>query len=77
MTASWLTEETTDPIYANDRNFFKVELWSKDEQSVTRMLFAGNDLDKAREIFDAAVKNRPRGHYTIRQRERVLQKWPE
>jgi hypothetical protein len=41
------------------------------------MLYAGNNLDKAREIFTAAVKQRPRIRLTIRQRTRVLQQWPE
>ena len=36
------------------------------------MLWAGNSLDKAREIFNAEAKRRPRGRYTIRQRTRVL-----
>jgi hypothetical protein len=25
-------EETTDPLYADDRNFYKVKLWTKDER---------------------------------------------
>jgi hypothetical protein len=27
----------TDPLYADDRNFYKVELWTKDDQRVTRV----------------------------------------
>ena len=42
----WSDEETHDPLYADDRNFYKVELWTKDEQRVLHMLYAGNDLDK-------------------------------
>ena len=53
------------------------EKWSKDDQRIERMLWAGNSLDKAREIFDAEVKRRPRIRLTIRQRTRVLQRWPE
>ena len=34
------------------------------------MLWAGNSLDKAHEIFDAEVKRRPRIRLTIRQRTR-------
>jgi hypothetical protein len=41
------------------------------------MLYAGSNLDKARQIFGAAVKHRPRIRLTIRQRTRVLQQWPE
>ena len=33
-------------------------------------------LDKAREIYAAAVKHRPRIRLTIRQRTRVLEEWP-
>ena len=58
------------------RNLYKVEKWSKDEQCIERMLWAGNSLDKAREIFDAEIKHRPRIRLTIRQRTRVLQRWP-
>ncbi len=73
---SWAHQETTDPLYADERNFYKVELWSKDGQSVIRLLFAGNDLVKARATFAAAASKRPRGRYTIRQRSRVLEQWP-
>ena len=58
--ANWSAEETDNPLLADDRKFFKVEKWSKDDQHVERMLWAGNSLDKAREIFDAEVKRRPR-----------------
>jgi hypothetical protein len=40
-----------------------------------RMLHAGNSLDRARAIFQAEIRRRPRGRYTIRQRTRVLEKW--
>jgi hypothetical protein len=72
----WSAEETDDPNYADDRNFYKVERWSKDGLHVIDLLYAGNDLEKAREIFDAAKKSRPRRPYTIRQRIRVLANWP-
>jgi hypothetical protein len=36
----------------------------------------GNNLDKARDIFAAAVKHRPKIRLTIHQRTRVLQQWP-
>jgi hypothetical protein len=41
------------------------------------MLYAGNNLDKAREIFQQAVTHRPRIRLTIRQRTRVLKLWPK
>src|SRR5215831_2924380 len=47
-------EETND---ADHRNFYKVEKWTKDCTKVDRMLFAGSDLDKAREVFAAAIKH--------------------
>jgi hypothetical protein len=31
------------------------------------MLFAGNSLDRAREIFKTEIRCQPRGRYTIRQ----------
>jgi hypothetical protein len=70
-------ETTTDRDYANERNFYKVELWTKDDQRVARLLHAGNRIDAARAVFNAAVKHRPRGRHTIRQRCRVVEKWPE
>jgi hypothetical protein len=48
-----------------------------EKTQVDRLLYAGNNLDKAREIFEEAVKHRPRIRLTIRQRTRVLQKWPQ
>jgi hypothetical protein len=41
------------------------------------MLYAGSDLDKAREIFAAAIKHRPRIRLTIRKRAHVLEEWPK
>ena len=49
----WSHEETDNPLLADDRNFYKVEKWSRDEQCIERMLWVGNSLDKAREILDA------------------------
>ena len=69
-------EETSDPLHVDDRNFYKVEKWTKDGSKVDRMLYAGNNLEKAHEIFQQAVKHRPRIRLTIRQRTRVLQQWP-
>ena len=62
-------EETDDPLVADRRNFFKVELWTRNGRHVERLLFAGNSLDKAR----ALSKRRPRAHLTTRQRSRVLE----
>ena len=72
----WSDEQTDDPLYADDRNFYKVEAWSRDGRRIDALLYAGNSLDKAREIFVTTVKHRPRIKLTIRQRTRVLQHWP-
>jgi hypothetical protein len=68
-------EETDEPLLADHRNYYKVEKWTK-ARRVERMLYAGSNLDKARQIFGAAVKHRPRIRPTIRQRTRVLEEWP-
>jgi hypothetical protein len=44
---------------------------------VDSLLYAGNNLDKARDIFANAIKHRPRIRLTIRQRTRVLGQWPQ
>ena len=69
-------EETDDPLYADRRNFYKVEKWSRDGLRVELMLYAGNNLDKARRIFEQTHKQRPRIRLTIRQCMRVLDEWP-
>jgi hypothetical protein len=48
---SFAAETTTDSDYANQRNFFKVELWTKDDQHVIRLLHAGNRIDAARAVL--------------------------
>jgi hypothetical protein len=70
-------EETDDPKYADDRMFYKVEKWTGDGTAVDRMLYAGNNLERACELFLDAIKHRPRIRLTIRQRTRVLQQWPQ
>ena len=55
----WSDEETQDPLRADDRNFYKVERWTKDGLHITDPLYAGNDLERARKIFTAATKSRP------------------
>jgi hypothetical protein len=51
VTDDWSDEETNDPLYADDRNFYKVEKWTRDGTKVDRMLYAGNNLDKARKLL--------------------------
>jgi hypothetical protein len=70
-----LEETTTDPVLADVRNFFKVELWTPDDR-VERMLYAGSNLDRARKVFADQIRRRPSSILTLRQRTRVLRKWP-
>ncbi len=69
-------EQTADPRYADARNFYKVEQWTKDGLHIEYLLYAGNLLEKARAVFATFVKKRPRANLTIRQRTLVLEKWP-
>ena len=48
----------TQAPLADDRNYYKVEKWTKDGMKVDRMLFAGSSLGKAQEIFATAIKHR-------------------
>jgi hypothetical protein len=73
---SWSDEETDDPHYADRHNFYKVEKCSRDGLRVELMLYAGNNLDKARRIFERTIKHRPRIRLTIPLRMRVLDEWP-
>ena len=75
MTDNWSAEETDDPLYADRRDFYKVEKWSRDRQRVLELLFAGNSLEKAQRIFERFITKRPRARLTIRQRTGVLQEW--
>jgi hypothetical protein len=43
---------------------------------VEALIHASNDLSKAKAIFAAEKTRRPRGHYTLRQGIRVLDRWP-
>ena len=40
------------------------------------LVFAGTSLDKAKRIFERMTQHRPRIRLTIRQRSRVLDRWP-
>ena len=75
--SGWSDEETRDPFYADDRMFYKVEQWTRDGTHVERLLYAGNNLAKAEDIFARAIRYRPRIQLTIRQRTRVLQQFPD
>jgi hypothetical protein len=58
------------------RNYYKVKKWSRDGLRFELLLYAGNNLYKARHIFERATKERPRVRLTIRQCMRVLDEWP-
>jgi hypothetical protein len=60
MSDDWSSEETDSPLYADMRNFYKVEKWTRDGMKVDRQLYAANSLGKAQEIFATAIKHRPR-----------------
>jgi hypothetical protein len=49
---------------------------TKDEQRVLHMLFARNNLNKARTVFTNYIRIRPRDRITIPQRTWVLDQWP-
>jgi hypothetical protein len=70
-------EETTDPLVADFRNFYKVEKWTRDGTKVDSLLYAGNSLGRARSVFESAIKHQPRIRLTIRQRTRVIDEWPQ
>jgi hypothetical protein len=72
-----IPEETDNLILADDRNYYKVEKWTKDGTKFDRMLYAGNSLGRARAVFESAIKHRPRIRLTIRQRTRVIDQWPQ
>jgi hypothetical protein len=57
--SDWSDEQTDDPLYADDRNFYKVEAWSRDGVRIDALLYAGNNLRNAQKIFVATVKHRP------------------
>jgi hypothetical protein len=64
-------------VYADTRGFFKVEERTADDLHVARLIYAGNRLDRARDMFDAVIGFEPARHYYIRQGIRVVAKWPK
>ena len=69
-------EQTDSPTYADDRNYYKVEKWTRDGTKVDSLLYAGNSLGRARSVFESAIRHRPRIRLTLRQRTRVIDQWP-
>jgi hypothetical protein len=52
MSEHWSDEETDDPHFADRRNFYKVEKWSRDGLRVMMLL---SNLDKALRIFERTI----------------------
>ena len=48
-------EETDSPTYADDRNFYQVEKWTRDWTKVDSLLYAGKSLGRARPPDDPAA----------------------
>jgi hypothetical protein len=42
--SDWSDQEAHDPFYADERNFCKVEKWTRDGTKVDSLLCAGNNL---------------------------------
>ena len=57
--SDWSDEETRDPLYADERHFYKVEKWTRDSMAVDCLLYAGNSLAKAEDIFARAIEASP------------------
>ena len=53
----WSDEQTADPLYADDRNFYKVEAWSQDGMRIDALLYEPvlDDRDKDFSRFVEAV----------------------
>ena len=72
-----MQEDTTaDPVVADIRNYYKVELWTRDD-FIESILFAGRSLDTAREVFADYAMCWPAARLTIRRRMSVLAQWPD
>jgi hypothetical protein len=71
-------EETDDPCYADERNFYKVEECRRSDivGGDKRLLYASNNLERVRRFLRREVQRRPNVKLMIRQRTRVLQEWP-
>jgi hypothetical protein len=57
--------ETDDPQVADARNYYKVEKWDVDDLHVLALLYASNDLSRARDVFAAPTArplHAPPGH---------------
>ena len=48
-------EETNNQLLTDELTYYKVEKWTKDGMKIDRLLYAGNNLEKARELFAEEV----------------------
>jgi hypothetical protein len=60
----------------NDNGLASIEKCTRDGTKVDSLLYAGNSLGRARSVFERAIKHRPRIRPTLRQRMRLLDRWP-
>jgi len=73
----WTEEETDNQVCVDTRAFFQVEEWTADDLHVARVIYARNRLDKAHDIFGAAIRVNMTGRYYIPIGIRVIEKWPK
>jgi hypothetical protein len=71
----WSDEETTEPLIADHRNYYKVEQWTKARPRRAHDL-RRQQSRQGGQVFTAAARHRPRIRLTIRQRTRVIEQWP-
>jgi hypothetical protein len=69
-------ETTTTPTTPTCATSTKLSCGRKTISASSAAARHGNRIDAARAVFNVAVKRRPRGRYTIRQRCRVVEQWP-
>jgi hypothetical protein len=69
-------DEIGRPLDADHIEFYKVEKWTKDGTTIDGVLYAGDNIDEAREIYERAIKHRPRIKLTIRRRNHIVEEWP-
>ena len=53
--SNWSDEETNNPLLADQRNYYKVEKWTKVNR-VEHMLFAGSNLDTGAVTEDSSFR---------------------
>lgn len=70
-------DDTTDPVEALRARYYMVELRTFDDRRVARLIIGTQSLDRARAAFDAVVADKPLQPVTLRQRARVLRRWPD